>query len=101
MAIPRVPVIAARARLAASRKRPCVGGLMTHRVQDARAEQPVIAGLGKRERLNEIPLGKRTAGRAVVAHPGREKRCLSGRGEQRAADALADTGHAAGGRRRC
>src|SRR5437660_1540090 len=55
-----------------------IGGLVAHCIEDARAEQPVIASLGERERLNEVPLRERTAGRAVVGHPGGEKSRLSG-----------------------
>jgi hypothetical protein len=57
---------------------------MAHRVQDARGEHPVPAGLGEREGLNEIALRKRARGRAVVAHPRSQKHGLAYRSEQRA-----------------
>jgi hypothetical protein len=55
---------------------------MAHRVQDARAEQPVIAGLRERERLHEVTLRQGAHRRAVVGHPRREKHRLAHRGEQ-------------------
>ena len=55
-----------------------IGGLVAHRVENARAKQPVIASLGERERLNEVPLSERSARGAVVGHPRREKSRLSG-----------------------
>ena len=63
-----------------------VGGLMAHRVQDARPEQLVPAGLGQGQRLDEVPLRQRAARGAVVTHPRRQQRRLGHRGEQRAAD---------------
>ena len=63
-----------------------VGGLMAHRVQDARPEQPVPARLGQRQRLDEIPLRQRAARRAVVTHPCRQQRRLGHRREQRTAN---------------
>ena len=78
--------------------RPCLGGarevgrlaepahisrLVAHRVQNARAEQPVISRLGERECLDEVPLSERAGGHAVVAHPGREESRLGHRRVQR------------------
>jgi hypothetical protein len=62
--------------------------MMAHRVQDARAEQPVIGRLGQRQRLDEIPLRQRVMRHAVITHPGRKQSCLGDRGEQSTADGL-------------
>src|SRR6266702_4194728 len=59
-----------------------IGGLVAHRIEDARAKQPVIASLGERERLKEVPLREGAARRAVVGHPRGEKSRLRGSGEK-------------------
>ena len=59
---------------------------MAHRVQDARPEQLVPAGLRQGERLDEVPLRQRAARHAVITHPRRQQRRLGHRGKQRAAD---------------